>query len=213
MTLGIAMTSLAQKKFGYGVEAGWNISYPVDATTAAYGFRVGVFGDMRLSNHFALDAALRLNYKPWKAKDNYMCSPAQGEPFIRTTRVSVGNPFVLELPVHAVCDFRLGPGVRMNIALGPYVGVGLFGHQNEKVTYHRQSGKETVTTMDCNVYEDNEFGFRRFEFGVDCRLGIEIRNHYLVNLSYLQQLNPQSDSHILPIDMSRAFTLGIGYRF
>lgn len=42
-------TIQAKPKLSGGIESGWNISYPSEATQVCYGFNAGVFGQMELS--------------------------------------------------------------------------------------------------------------------------------------------------------------------
>ena len=50
VTLGMmSMIAFGQQKLEWGIKAGWNISYPVDATRASFGFNAGVFGQLNLN--------------------------------------------------------------------------------------------------------------------------------------------------------------------
>lgn len=96
LTLGMmSVIAFGQQKLEWGIKAGWNISYPVDATRASCGFNAGVFGQLNLNRIWYLDACLRFNYKPWCVKHYYDSDNMwNGVPMsVKAT----GNPFALSL--------------------------------------------------------------------------------------------------------------------
>ena len=209
----LAFVAKSENRLYGGIEAGWNVSYPVDATQAKHGFRIGVFGELQVSRLWSFDASLRLSYKPWK--NSHITNGGETwEPDLQYRKVSYsGNPYVLELPVHAAVNLSLSKDMRMNIAVGPYVGVGLFGSGKYNFYQRNTDGAELQESdKTSDIYGDKTGDMKRFEVGVDARLGLEIKRHYLISLGYQFQFNNPARKKT-PIGQSQIFNLSVGYKF
>lgn len=216
ITLLIACAGLmasAETHLHGGVEAGWNISYPVDASQVRNGFRIGVFGELELTRLWSLDASLRFSLKPWKNTQT-INGGETWTPDLQYRRISyTANPYVLELPVHAAVNFQLAKGLRMNVAAGPYLGVGLFGNGKYRSLSKTTDGSELLDKgKTSDIYKDEPGNMKRFEVGIDTRLGLEIQRHYLVSLGYQFQFNDPARTGT-PIGQSQIFNLSVGYKF
>lgn len=209
VTLGMmSMIAFGQQKLEWGIKAGWNISYPVDATRASYGFNAGVFGQLNLNRIWYLDAGLRFNYKPWCVKHSYDSDNMwNGVPM---PDKATGNPFALELPVHAGIRFDLAPSAKMFVSLGPYIGTGLFG-KGKVTSIMTDSGVKETESL--NMYGDSQYSMRRFEVGADASIGVEIKDHYRISVDYLFQFNNAAEGTVTPVSHAQVFSLNLGYKF
>lgn len=198
-------------KLDWGVKAAWNISYPVDATRAAFGFKAGVFGQLNLSRLWYLDAELRLSHKPWYSRNDKGLSWDQN--VAQRIEKYTGNPFSLELPIHAGIRFNISSQTRMFVAVGPYFGMGLFGKGKASTTLKMQDGTVTKQTENYNIFGNSHYASERFEVGIDGAVGIEIKNHYRISAEYLFQCNDPAKKILCPVSRAQVFSIAFGYKF
>lgn len=198
------------QKFQGGVEVGWNLSHPFHSDGVSHGFKIGVFGQYNFTMKWFVDAALRLSYKPWRKIDS-MQEGDISDDMSYWKNSYYGNPYVLELPVHAGFQFGLSRDLKMNVALGPCFGIGLFGKMHEKDLEVDDLNQRFEYKYSYNLYGDDMYSIKRFEIGADIRLGLEIKKHYLVSVGYLLQLNINSSAS--PVGKSQVTSLNIGYKF
>jgi hypothetical protein len=206
----VPICTYAQKFYG-GVEAGWNISYPTGATNARSGFNVGVFGEMIINKHWYADAALKLTSAPWETKERYFFENGNADKGVELTQKA--TPYSLQLPLHAGFSTALGNTINLRIAAGPYLGIGLFGTgECEYITQSPTTESATEKYSISNIYSDETYAMKRFEVGIDGRIGIEISTHYLITLGYQYQFNTPV-KNFTPIGRSQVFSLNVGYKF
>lgn len=213
LMLAFFMNAVADDKWSGGVQAGVNFSYPVDATSMRYGFKIGAFGEFRFTSKWFLDASLNLTSKPWMCRE----SANSGDSYVSNLQNYVINyeatPYSLELPIHIGFKAPISSTTDFNIAVGPYFGVGLFGKGKIKRAHELENGiVEKSVEKISNIYTDDTYGMKRFEVGVDVKAGVEIKNHYLINLGYQYQLN-SVDSKFCPVGNAQVFSVSLGYRF
>ncbi len=101
------------------------------------------------------------------------------------------NPYYLDIPVHAGYKYAINESVAIFGEFGPYFGVGLFG---------KTDGED--------MFGDE--GFKRFDFGLGLRAGLEFNNKIPVSIGY--------DFGVLDVfdevsAKTRNLTISIGYKF
>ena len=102
------------------------------------------------------------------------------------------NPYFLDIPVHAGYRYEIDDNIAMFAEGGPYIGIGLFG---------KRSGT--------NVFSD-EVGYKRFDFGIGLRGGIQIYNRYSISVGAdFGFLKVTDDFSSRP----RNVIISLGYRF
>ena len=101
------------------------------------------------------------------------------------------NPYYLDIPVHAGYKYEVNESVALFSEFGPYFGIGLFG----------KTGGE-------NVFGDG--GFKRFDFGLGLRVGIEICDKVPVSLGYDFGMLDVFDGVSAE---TRNLTVSVGYKF
>ena len=101
------------------------------------------------------------------------------------------NPYYLDIPVHAGYKYAINESVAIFGEFGPYFGVGLFG---------KTDGED--------MFDDD--GFKRFDFGLGLRAGLEFNNKIPVSIGY--------DFGVLDVfdevsAKTRNLTISLGYKF
>ena len=102
------------------------------------------------------------------------------------------NPFYLDIPVHAGYKYAVNDNLALFGEFGPYFGIGLFGK-----------------TDGVNVFSD-EGGYKRFDFGLGLRAGLEFNQKVPVSIGY--------DFGVLDVAdevsaKNRNLTISVGYKF
>lgn len=111
------------------------------------------------------------------------------------------RPIYLDIPILAAYKFNISDNTKFVINAGPYLAFGLGGKY--KIDGVDESEK---------VFGDN--GWNRFDLGIQYGIGLEISEHYLVNLT-------GQNGFICPWDTEEGedkcknmtFSIGVGYRF
>lgn len=116
------------------------------------------------------------------------------------------RPIYLDIPILAAYKFNISDNTKFVINAGPYLAFGLGGK------YNYDEGEDPKIFKD---YED-EKGWKRFDLGIQYGIGLEIGDHYLVNLT-------GQNGFISPVDYpdgydgdkpkNMTFSIGVGYRF
>lgn len=101
------------------------------------------------------------------------------------------NPYYLDIPVHAGYKYAINEQVGIFGEFGPYFGIGLFG---------KTDGED--------VFGDG--GFKRFDFGLGLRAGLEFNKKVPVSIGY--------DFGVLDVAdelsaKNRNLTISVGYKF
>lgn len=160
-----------------------------DDTKALPGFNLGVGMDYGFSENWSLQSGLLISSKGYKYKE--------GE-YKETTR-----PIYLDIPILAAYKFNISDNTKFVINAGPYLAFGL-------------GGKNKVDGIDESEKVFGDDGWKRFDLGIQYGVGLEIGEHYLVNLT-------GQNGFISPYDFpdgydgdkpkNMTFSIGVGYRF
>lgn len=153
------------------------------------GFHLGVGMDYGFSENWSLQSGLLISSKGYKYKE--------GE-YKETTR-----PIYLDIPILAAYKFNISDNTKFVINAGPYLAFGL-------------GGKNKVDGIDESEKVFGDDGWKRFDLGIQYGVGLEIGEHYLVNLT-------GQNGFISPYDFpdgydgdkpkNMTFSIGVGYRF
>jgi len=164
----LAMATISMQAQKFGVKAGINISnyYGSDADAgdvkSLVGFQVGGLYELPLSGDFYLQPSAMLTLKGAR-------SPQSGQDLnIR--------PYYLEVPVRVMYKLNAGPG-KFTVAVGPYVGLGLFG--TASMTAGGQSSSVNLFTK---VTGNSEAVLRRFDMGASSAIGYELSSGLFFNV-------------------------------
>ena len=129
-------------------------------------------------------------------------------------------PTYLEIPLMAALKFNITDDMKFVVNAGPYLAIGLGGKDKYKYT-----DKETNTSVstDYKLFKKEDGAedaiMKRFDVGLQYGIGLEVGDHWLVNLTGQNgfinvfdgiEFYDETDK-LSPKNMT--FTIGVGYRF
>ena len=189
----------------FGVKAGLNLSnqlFKDDDNTYSEdfkmnpGFHIGTIAEFPITEIFSFETGLLLSTKGFRF--------SREETFLGETieLIHKNNLNNLDIPLTAKVSFNVG-GAKIYGAIGPYLGMGLFG----KI-------KATETEeADIEWGSDDKADYKRFDFGLFAGAGVEI-NSIQIGLSYgfgLANISSVTE-HGSKIN-NRVLGISVGYRF
>lgn len=190
MTVVLGMFALAgfsQVKWDARVGMNFSNMTKAEGTKALPGFNLGVGMDYGFSENWSLQSGLMISSKGYKVKDEYK-----------------DRPIYLDIPILAAYKFNISDNTKFVINAGPYLAFGLGGKCkfDEGGDYKLFKGEDGA---------DAEYS--RFDLGLQYGIGLEISDHYLINLT-------GQNGFICPWDIDEGdkpknmtFSIGVGYRF
>ena len=155
------------------------------AGSTRIGYNVGVVIDADCSDYFFIESGLSLLSKG--------------------SQTSNGNAKItlnyLELPILLGFKTNITDNIRWYVNAGPYLACGIFGKSSVDIGY----GYESTT----NVWEDGDFGFKRFDAGLTFGTGF-LFHQVRVGVAYdLGLVNVISGGNI----KNRSCQISLGYNF
>lgn len=164
----------AQDNLKWGVMAGMNVGkYTITGFDSRIGFHAGVKAELGLSQEASgayMDFAALLTLKGAKIDGGSIAS-------IKF------NPYYLEVPVHVGYKYAVNDDFALFGSVGPYIAVGLFGKAKAKVDGDLVDlGEFGGNSASEDIFGDD--GFKRFDFGLGLKAGVEFSKKYQVAISY-----------------------------
>lgn len=185
-----ALAGFSQVKWDARVGMNFSNMTKAEGTKALPGFNLGVGMDYGFSENWSLQSGLMISSKGYKIKD-----------------YSKSRPIYLDIPILAAYKFNISDNTKFVINAGPYLAFGLGGKCkfDEGGDYKLFKGEDG---------EDAEYS--RFDLGIQYGIGLEIGDHYLVNLTgqngFISPFDyPDGYDGDKPKNMT--FSIGVGYRF
>lgn len=185
-----ALAGFSQVKWDARVGMNFSNMTKAEGTKALPGFNLGVGMDYGFSENWSLQSGLMISSKGYKIKD-----------------YSKNRPIYLDIPILAAYKFNISDNTKFVINAGPYLAFGLGGKCkfDEGGDYKLFKGEDG---------EDAEYS--RFDLGIQYGIGLEIGDHYLVNLTgqngFISPFDyPDGYDGDKPKNMT--FSIGVGYRF
>lgn len=185
-----ALAGFSQVKWDARVGMNFSNMTKAEGTKAEPGFNLGVGMDYGFSENWSLQSGLMISSKGYKIKD-----------------YSKDRPIYLDIPILAAYKFNISDNTKFVINAGPYLAFGLGGKCkfDEGGDYKLFKGEDG---------EDAEYS--RFDLGIQYGIGLEIGDHYLVNLTgqngFISPFDyPDGYDGDKPKNMT--FSIGVGYRF
>lgn len=182
-----ALAGFSQVKWDARVGMNFSNMTKAEGTKALPGFNLGVGMDYGFSENWSLQSGLMISSKGYKIKD-----------------YSKDRPIYLDIPILAAYKFNISDNTKFVINAGPYLAFGLGGKCkfDEGGDYKLFKGEDG---------EDAEYS--RFDLGIQYGIGLELSEHYLINLT-------GQNGFICPWDVDEGdkpknmtFSIGVGYRF
>lgn len=164
----------AQDNLKWGVMTGMNVSkYTITGFDSRIGFHAGVKAELGLSQEASgayMDFAALLTLKGAKIDAGSLASFKM-------------NPYYLEVPVHVGYKYAVNDDFALFGSVGPYIAVGLFGKAKAKVDGNiADLGEFGANSASEDIFGDD--GFKRFDFGLGLKAGVEFSKKYQVAISY-----------------------------
>ena len=185
-----ALAGFSQVKWDAKVGMNFSNMTKFDDTKALPGFNLGVGMDYGFSENWSLQSGLMISSKGYKVKD-----------------YAKVRPIYLDIPILAAYKFNISDNTKFVINAGTYLAFGLGGKCkfDEGGDYKLFKGEDG---------EDAEYS--RFDLGIQYGIGLEIGDHYLVNLTgqngFISPFDyPDGYDGDKPKNMT--FSIGVGYRF
>ena len=128
------------------------------------------------------------------------------------------NPYYLEVPVRVGYKYAVNDDFSLFGSVGPYMAVGLFGKAKLSIgnaigDWADIEGMESVGGLEGKSVSEDIFGddgFKRFDFGLGLKAGVEFNKKYQVALSYdFGLIDVQKDLGM----KNRNLMISLGYMF
>lgn len=196
MTAVLGMFALAGfSQVKWDAKLGMNFSNitKVDNTKALPGFQLGVGMDYGFSESWSLQSGLIISSKGYK----YDAEDAHDYSF-------KARPIYLDIPILAAYKFNISDNTKFVINAGPYLAFGLGG----KCKYDEGEDSKLFKGEDGDDAE-----MKRFDLGIQYGVGLEINEHYLVNLTGQNGFISPNNWDEGKDYKNMTFSIGVGYRF
>jgi len=186
-------TEKSSESVRFGIRAGLNFAtmtgddLDVDSRTS---FHVGVIADIPLLQSLYIQSGLYLTDKGFKIEDD-------GDEF------SV-KPMYLEIPVLASYRYNFSDATQLQFNVGPYFAFGVGG----KAKY-KEDGEEYEE--DFFGDDEDQFGGKRFDCGLQVGLGLTFAKHIYVGGAYEFGFTKVTDGSAKPKNSN--WMVSVGYTF
>ena len=169
MVCALPLVAANAQKFDVGVVAGIDVNIAagnVESDGAMVGPVLGVRGEMAIDESWYATATLQ-----WAMKNSK--SPKAGlEGYTIQSKRYLNY---IELPLRLGLRMPVGADCNMLFEAGPYFGIAAWGKSKGYVDGHKSTSMSDIF---------GEEGFRRFDFGLPARVGLELSRHYQLFLGY-----------------------------
>ncbi len=201
------LTLCAQSAPYWGITAGINLSKPKNDTWTSNSIHTsirlgGLVGyDLGVRTHRPyLEAELLLSGKGWRDK-------------VSINGTSEGawscHAYYLELPMRLGWKWAPSDRFALKAGVGPYLACGLWGKQTLKDAGGKDVSKEEYD-MTTRLFSDT---YRRFDWGLGGKVGVEIQGHWGIDLGYEASLRePHKYKTIFP-RKDRSWSISASYLF
>lgn len=181
-----ALAGFSQVKWDARVGMNFSNMTKDSEAKALPGFNLGVGMDYGFSENWSLQSGLMISSKGWKYKEE--------------GKKMTFRPIYLDIPILAAYKFNISDNTKFVINAGPYLAFGL-------------GGKAKYGDVDYKLFKSDEGDWKRFDLGIQYGIGLELSEHYLINLT-------GQNGFICPWDVDEGdkpknmtFSIGVGYRF
>lgn len=213
----MSINSFAQKKISWEGQVGLNVSeYNTTGYNSRVGFHVGVRGQLDIPSLFNGAYANAGAFLSLKGASLDMGDVMSGK----------SSAYYLEIPIHFGYKHTLNDKFSIFGEFGPYFAFGLFGKVNSEVMDIDIDDYYDVSTSSVSESHNTFDEFKRFDFGLGLRVGVELYKKYtfsigydfgLINIWDKNWLNDEYDDeeNLSPVGnvKNRNLTITLGYKF
>jgi len=193
--LGIGTSQVNAQNITFGAKAEANMSNFILSDMDGFSSKMGIgatiggFAKFDITNNFAIQPELLINYQTSEMK-----GPVEGSN--RKAKRDY-DYWGIQVPVYAMGQWNTASDGRFYAGVGPYIGLGLSARYKDPTV---------------KLYKND--AMQRFEFGVGAQVGYEFSNRIQINASYKIGLTDaldegKKDATMLP----QRIALGVAYRF
>lgn len=179
------------------------------------GFAAGAVVDLNIRNFFSIQPGFYFENRSY----DYISVCHGSEISTLTANIGHTRRYAFAVPVLASFHFNISKAVRWDVEAGPYFTFGI-GDGKDDVEYTSVSaplsGAASYISTDGkrNYYGDEAWQHRKFDCGVQIGTGVEIMDHYVLNISYQRGLRNVAGAHDLGWSMkNKGWNFAIGYKF
>ncbi len=184
----MALANVAHAEENKGGNVEFEITGGVQAATISYSTivsRVGFHAGLRASKDFKFFTPENAIYGNVAALISL-----KGGKLENDEGKTVYNPYYLEIPIHAGYSHVISENAKFYYEMGPYFAVGLVGKTDGKTVF-------------------DDLNFRRFDFGLGLRTGVDFYKHFSLGLGYdVGLINVQKGT-----GANKNFYVSAGYKF
>ena len=127
------------------------------------------------------------------------------------------NMNYLEIPIHIGYQYAINDDFSVFGEFGPYFAIGLFGKTDGEEMDYNDNWEIVSNSVSYNTFDE----FKRFDFGLGLRFGVEFKQRYTLSIGYDFGLvngwkEPEADDEEIDLTgkvKNRNLTIGIGYKF
>jgi hypothetical protein len=211
----VSIVTLASESFAqtFGIKAGLNLSNQLmkdDNTTYSDdfkmnpGFHIGATAEFLITKIFSFETRLLISTKGYKFSEEEILLGEILEYKIKC------NLYYVDVPLDVKASLAV-EGAKIYGALGPYLGIGLFGKRKSELT---AMGETETYEEDIEWGSDEEnYEIKRLDFGLTIGAGFEISS-IQIGLSYclgLANISAYTDGGIK--NKNRVLGISVGYKF
>ncbi len=184
----MALANVAHAEENKGGNVEFEITGGVQAATISYSTivsRVGFHAGLRASKDFKFFTPENAIYG-----NVAVLISLKGGKLENDEGKTVYNPYYLEIPIHAGYSHVISENAKFYYEMGPYFAVGLVGKTDGKTVF-------------------DDLNFRRFDFGLGLRTGVDFYKHFSLGLGYdVGLINVQKGT-----GANKNFYVSAGYKF
>lgn len=185
--------------------------------TITSGVNLGILYEYSFTDYFALSSGLNTTTRGYAGRHLYF-PPSFPNPPISHEYILRRKVQYLDIPIYANFYLNLSPRIRLLGAVGPFVGVSIFGMYDEVYTDPNSSGSPPETKL--KYVKSRDLPDPRWEAGINYRLGIELWR-FSISANYSMGLVNHIQNYFgypivfYPEEKSRqwAIQFSLGYRF
>ena len=216
---------VSYSQLSWNVKAGMTMNNvtKIEDSKMKLGYTFGVGVDYAINDMWAVQSGLNITAKGTKIEEDD--SDEYGKD-VETRKI---NPVYLEIPILAAVKFQVADNMKFSVNAGPYLAFGLGGKSK---TSYDLSGDYAEEAKDYpEEYPERSFKLfqkedgakeafmQRCDLGLQYGIGLEISEHYLVNLTgqygFIKPLKgdytDKNNKKVSPKNMNFAIT--VGYKF
>lgn len=203
----VSVSTFAQSNLSWEGQVGMNVAKLTSGYDSKIGYHIGARAKMELPT---LATGLYANagaFLTLKGASFDMGELGNGKT----------NMNYLEIPVHVGYQYAINDDFSIFGEFGPYFAIGLFGKTKGEVMDFNDLGEQISNSDSYNTFDE----FKRFDFGLGLRFGIELKQKYTLSIGYdFGFINgwkePDIDDDAIDITgnvKNRNLTIGVGYKF